>query len=112
MSEQSGYLLVLTACQGSITAKKIANSLVEGGHAACVNMLPKVTSVFRWKGRIEQAEEYILLIKTTSDRYASVEAAIKAQHPYELPEIIAVPISKGYTKYLSWIDEIRSAANR
>ncbi|MCI0401253.1 MAG: divalent-cation tolerance protein CutA [Gammaproteobacteria bacterium] len=109
MDPEPEHLLVLSTCPGSITAKKIAQTLVESGCAACVNILP-AHSIFWWKGRIESADEHVLLIKTRIDRYHEVERTILAQHPYELPEVIAVPIKAGLMGYLSWIDDVLRAS--
>ena len=98
------HLLVLCSCPGSITAKQIANELVAGNLAACVKIVPGVTSVYRWVGKVDTAEEFQLFIKTSADRYPDLESKIKALHPYELPEISAVPIVEGYGEYLNWID--------
>jgi periplasmic divalent cation tolerance protein len=73
--------------------------------AACINILPRMTSIYSWKGKIEEGQEHLLMIKTRAERYAAIEQAIRAQHPYELPEIIATPISHGLPEYLNWIDE-------
>jgi periplasmic divalent cation tolerance protein len=97
-------LLVLTTLPDSTSARTLAASLVEQRLAACVNILAPCSSVYRWQGKIEQAEEVPLLIKTTRDRYAALEAAIRAQHPYQLPELIAVRIEQGLAEYLAWIE--------
>lgn len=104
MSENAKHILVLCTCPGSITAKQIAQDLVEKNLAACVNSFSGVHSYFKWGGKLDEAEEYLLLIKTTTDRYEAVEKLIKSLHPYELPEIIAVPISTGLPDYLAWIE--------
>lgn len=98
-------MLVLSTCPGSITAKKIANELVANNLAACVQIIAGVQSVFRWVGKVDSAEEHLLIIKTSADRYDELEQKIKALHPYELPEIIAVPINIGLADYLTWIDD-------
>lgn len=103
--ENSHYLIVLTTSPGNITAKKIANALVEAGTAACVNILPPMSSVFFWQGRVEQEEEQLLIIKTAASAYQAVENIIKAHHPYEVPEIVAVSIVQGLPAYLAWIDQ-------
>jgi len=103
MSTKPKHLLVLNTCPGSITAKKIANELVADQLAACVQVIPGVQSFFRWVGRVENSEEHLLLIKTTAERYPDVENRIRALHPYELPEIVAVPLSGGLEGYLAWI---------
>ena len=105
MSKKAEPMLVMTTCRGSITAKQIAQDLVANRLAACVNTLSVIHSCFRWGGKVDHAEEILLLIKTTSDCYPKVEEKIKSFHPYELPEIIAVPISAGLDGYLDWIDE-------
>jgi periplasmic divalent cation tolerance protein len=79
--------------------------LVERRLAACVNIAPGLTSVYLWEGRIERAEEHLLLIKTGVSAYDGLEAAIREHHPYELPEIVAVPIERGSRDYLQWITE-------
>lgn len=104
MSEPAKHILVLTTCPGTITAKKIANELVMERLAACVQILPGVQSFFRWVGRVDNSEELLLLIKTTADRYPALESRISSLHPYELPEIITVPISGGLQGYLNWIE--------
>jgi periplasmic divalent cation tolerance protein len=95
-------LLVLTNLPDLAAAEKIADLVVEKRLAACVNILA-CRSVYRWKGAVQHDEEHPLLIKTTADRYAELEAAIRGAHPYELPEIIAVPIERGLTAYLDWV---------
>ena len=99
-----GSLLVLTACPDADCAQRIARALIEQRLAACVNQLPVVVSTYRWDGTIESASEVPLLIKCTRDGYPAVEQAIRALHPYLLPEIIALPIVVGYAPYLRWID--------
>ncbi|MEN3292750.1 MAG: periplasmic divalent cation tolerance protein [Burkholderiales bacterium] len=96
-------LLVLTNVPDAPVATKIARQLVEQRLAACVNVLPQVQSIYRWQGMIEEAGELTLLIKTTQARYTELEAAIKALHPYDVPEIIAMPIIQGLPHYLDWI---------
>ena len=96
-------LLVLTNLPDRAAAERLASSLVEKGLAACVNILAPCLSVYRWKGAMQREEEHPLLIKTTAERYSALEAAIRADHPYELPEIIAVPIERGLPAYLDWI---------
>jgi periplasmic divalent cation tolerance protein len=95
-------LVVLTNLPNREAAEILAEALVEARLAACVNMLA-CRSVYRWKGAVEHADEVPLLIKSTTDRYAALEQAIRAAHPYELPEIIAVPIEHGFGPYLNWI---------
>lgn len=111
-TENSDYLLVMTTTPGSITAKKVANELVEKGVASCVQVLPQMYSVFRWKGRVEHEDEHLLLIKTAASSYSAVEAIIKAQHPYEVPEIVAVPIVGGLAEYLGWISQTAVSSDK
>lgn len=102
-------LLVLTNLPDLATAETLAAALVEGRFAACVNILPPCRSVYRWKGTVETADEIPLLIKTTAARYPALEEAIRTQHPYETPEIIAVPVTHGLPDYLAWVSaETRS----
>jgi periplasmic divalent cation tolerance protein len=96
--------LVITNLPDRDSAAKLAHTLVEKRFAACVNILSPCRSVYRWKGKTEDAEEFPVLIKTTHGRYPELEAAIRAAHPYELPEIIAVPLAGGLPAYLEWVD--------
>jgi len=96
-------LLILTSLPDEASAQALASSLVAGRLAACVNILAPCRSVYRWQGQVESTQEIPLLIKTSGARYAAVEAAIRSGHPYELPEIIAVPIAHGLPEYLSWL---------
>jgi periplasmic divalent cation tolerance protein len=104
-------LLILTNLPDEASARDLATALVSRRLAACVNVLAPCHSVYRWQGAIESAQEVPLLIKTTAARYADLEAAIRAAHPYELPEIIAVPIAHGLPGYLDWaVTETRAEA--
>ena len=96
-------LLILTNLPDADSAQALATRLVSQRLAACVNVLAPCHSVYRWQGAIESAREVPLLIKTTAERYADLVAAIRAAHPYELPEIIAVPITHGLPGYLDWV---------
>ncbi|MDR0736876.1 MAG: divalent-cation tolerance protein CutA [Zoogloeaceae bacterium] len=96
-------LLVITTFPDMKSAERMARALVEQGLAACVNVLPACRSVYRWQGKVETAAEIPLFIKTTRPRYAALEARIRALHPYELPEIIALPLTVGLPAYLEWI---------
>jgi periplasmic divalent cation tolerance protein len=96
-------LLVLTNLPDQTAAETLARSLVEARLAACVNILAPCRSVYRWQGALETANEVPLLIKTTATCYPALAVAICAQHPYELPEIIAVPITEGLPEYLAWV---------
>jgi periplasmic divalent cation tolerance protein len=97
-------LLVVTNLPDRESAEKLAALLIEQRLAACVNILAPCSSVYRWQGEIQNDEEHPLLIKTAQTRYAELEAAIRGNHPYELPEIIAVPIVQGLPAYLQWVE--------
>jgi periplasmic divalent cation tolerance protein len=105
---QTRYQLILCTCPDKDTAEKIAHWLVNDKLAACVNILPGITSVYLWREKIESAQEHLLLIKASKTAYQAIETAIKKQHPYELPEILAVPIENGLPEYLHWIDSCHS----
>jgi periplasmic divalent cation tolerance protein len=97
------YIQVTTTTETKEQAQIIAQHLVETKLAACVQVVGPITSIYRWKGKVENAQEWLCLIKTQNDLYNKVEAAIKKLHPYETPEIIAVPIINGSKEYLSWL---------
>ncbi len=96
-------IIVLTNAPDRVVARRIADALIERRLAACVNLLAECTSVYRWKGAVETATEVPLLIKTRSEMYDDVEAAIRSLHPYELPEIIAVSVERGSASFLDWV---------
>jgi periplasmic divalent cation tolerance protein len=96
-------LLVMTNVPDQISAETLAAALVEERLAACVTILRPSRSIYRWRGSVESADEVPLLIKTTEARYASLEEAIRSRHPYETPEIIALPIVRGLPDYLAWV---------
>jgi periplasmic divalent cation tolerance protein len=96
-------LLVFTNLPDAATAERLAERLINERLAACVNVLPPCRSVYRWQGAIEHADEVPLLIKTTDERYPALEALIRAAHPYDLPEILAIPVAQGLPDYLSWV---------
>jgi len=96
-------LLVFTNLPDRPAAERLADALIEKRVAACVNILAPCRSVYRWKNGLQHDEEHPLLIKTTAEQYPALEAAIRAGHPYELPEIIAVPVERGLPAYLDWV---------
>jgi periplasmic divalent cation tolerance protein len=100
---QSTKLLVLTNLPDRAAAERIAELLIGQRLAACVNILAPCRSVYRWKGAVQHDEEHPMLIKTTAERYGALEQALRGAHPYELPEIIAVPIERGLPAYLDWV---------
>ena len=97
-------LIVLTNLPDRAAAQRIADLVIEKRLAACVNILAPCRSVYRWKGAVQHDEEHPLLIKTTRERYAALEQAIRGAHPYELPEIVAVPVEHGLAEYLGWVE--------
>jgi periplasmic divalent cation tolerance protein len=97
-------IVVLTSMPDRDAALKLARELVAKRLAACVNVLAGCTSVYRWKGEVEEAGEVPVLIKTRAGRYDEVETAIRRLHPYELPEIVAVPVTRGLDEYLEWVN--------
>jgi periplasmic divalent cation tolerance protein len=101
----SDVLVVMTNAPDMDVARKIAADLLEKKLAACVNIVSGCESHYVWKGKLEQASEVQLQIKTTVSRYAEIEASVRALHPYELPEIIAVTVSRGSHDYLAWVAE-------
>ena len=103
-------LLVLTNLPDKDAAMTLARAVIDARVAACVNVLAGATSVYRWQGAVETAEEIPVLIKTTRERYAALEAVIRGAHPYELPEIIAVPLAQGLPAYLQWVADETTVA--
>jgi periplasmic divalent cation tolerance protein len=96
-------LLVITNLPDRAAAERLAERLVGERLAACVNILAPCRSVYRWKDALQHDEEHPMLIKTTAERYPALERALREGHPYELPEIIAVPIDRGLPAYLDWV---------
>jgi periplasmic divalent cation tolerance protein len=96
--------LVISNLPDRASAEKLAHALIDKRLAACVNILSPCRSVYRWEGKIEDAEEFPVLIKTTRERYPALEAAIRAGHPYTVPEIIAIPLAGGLPAYLDWVE--------
>ena len=102
---ESDTLVVFTNLPDRDAALKLARGLVERRLAACVNVLNGCTSVYRWRGAVEEAQEVPVLIKARGARYEELEAAIRELHPYELPEVVAVPVVRGLPEYLDWVAE-------
>ncbi len=99
-------IVVLVTCGSAKEARKIARAVVEQRMAACTNIVTSpVESVYRWKGRVESAKEFLLIIKTTQSRFAKLKVEVKRLHSYDVPEIIALPIAAGGIDYLNWISE-------
>lgn len=97
--------IVLTTTGSEDEARKIARHLVENRLAACVNLIPRVESIYRWQGKVESAAEWLLLIKTTVDRFPAVRDALGELHSYEVPECVVLPIEDGSETYLQWLGE-------
>lgn len=104
-SASSDILILLTTCPDAETGQKIATALVTEALAACVNQIPGVRSTYWWQDQVQTDEEIQLVIKTTTAKLATVEARIKALHPYAVPELIAVPVVGGSSEYLEWVRE-------
>ncbi len=98
-------LITLCTCPSQTVAEEIASTLVEQGVAACINIIPAITSIYKWQGRLEKEGEALMLIKTDRSRYSDLEQALTTLHPYELPEIIAVPVEQGLAGYLNWVTQ-------
>lgn len=96
-------LIVLTTLPDQDTARQLARQLIESRLAACVNILAPCTSIYRWNAAVQEEAETPLLIKTTAERYAALEAFLTEHHPYQLPEIIALPVAQGLAGYLAWV---------
>jgi len=97
--------IVLTTAGSEEEARKIARCLVDQGLAACVNIVPRVESIYRWKGKIESAQEWLLIIKTTAERFPAVRDAIRELHSFDLPECIAFSVEDGSSPYLQWLED-------
>lgn len=96
-------IVVLSTCGSAAEAERLARRLVESRAAACVNIVAPVKSVYRWKGVVEQAEEWLLLVKTSRGNFDAVRAELEAAHSYELPEVLALPVVAGSPNYLAWL---------
>ena len=102
-------IVVLTTCDSEEQAAVLARALVDQHLAACVNILPRVRSVYRWKDKIEDSAEVLLVIKSRRDLFPAVRASIEKLHTYEVPELIALPVVEGSEPYLAWLDRELSA---
>lgn len=98
-------LLAFSTVATAADAERIASVLVERGLAACVNVVPGLVSIYRWKGAVERELEVLLVIKTRAERFEALREALVSLHPYEVPELIAVPVAAGHPPYLAWLDE-------
>lgn len=86
-------------------AEWIGREVVDRGLAACVNILPPMTSIYRWRGEVEKAEEVLMLLKTTPERFDALREAIVALHTYDVPEVVAIPVAEAHAPYLAWLQE-------
>lgn len=100
---RSPVIVVLVTCPTQAAARRVASRLIEARLAACVNLVPRIESTFRWKGKIERCRETLLLIKTTVKLFGRLKRAILTLHPYEVPEVIALPLAAGHQPYLAWV---------
>lgn len=106
-------VVVLVTCESAKQARRIARALVDARLAACGNVLEApVRSIYRWKGKVESAREYLLMMKTSRRRFAALRDTVKRLHSYDVPEIIALPIEAGSAEYLRWIDACIAASGR
>lgn len=97
--------VVLTTCPDAVTARRIARTLVEERLAACGNVVPGLTSIYRWQGAVETADECLLILKTREDRIPALAARLGALHPYDVPEVLALPVADGTGPYVAWVRE-------
>jgi len=98
-------IVIFTTCPNEAAASRMARDLVESGLAACVSRVGPVQSTYRWQGAVQDEPEVLLVIKTVTARYPELEMRLKSLHPYEVPEIIALPVAAGSADYLSWLQE-------
>jgi periplasmic divalent cation tolerance protein len=106
-------IVVLVTCESAKQARKIARALVDRRLAACGNVIDApVRSIFRWKGKVESAKEFLLILKSSRRRFTAIDAAVRQLHSYDVPEIIALPVTEGSRGYLDWIAESVAPAKR
>ena len=105
-SRTEKYAVVLTTTPSMEVARALSHKLVQANFAACVNIIPQTTSVYKWKNKVEEEIEVLLVVKTKSELISDVIKFVKDNHPYEVPEVIILGIKDGYEKYLGWIDEV------
>lgn len=100
-----GHIIIFITVAGAAEARRLAQALVNSKQVACVNIVPEVNSLYWWQGKVTEDEEALLLVKTRAELFPEVLARVKNWHPYQVPEIIALPIVAGSPEYLNWIDE-------
>ena len=103
MAEGTGVVVALSTAPDAEVAARVARALVEGGAVACVNLVPGVRSIYRWQGAVRDDAEVLLVIKTTAEGAARAEAALRAAHPYAVPEWVVLPVEAGFVGYLDWV---------
>lgn len=103
--ERTAVLVVLTTAPDAAVAERLASTLVDEGHAACVNVLAGVTSIYRWEGKTQREAEHLLLVKTTERAFPALRERILQMHPYEVPEVVALAVPDGHEAYLDWVRE-------
>ena len=106
MKKDADYQLLITTCPNIEVANNLAQTLVKNQLAACVNIIPQIQSVYEWEGEVISDTEILLLIKTRRERYVAIEQTLLEQHPYEVPELIVLPIETGLPSYLGWLDNV------
>ncbi|MEO1866986.1 MAG: divalent-cation tolerance protein CutA [Methylococcales bacterium] len=99
----SDFILIYCTCPNKDTAEKLATTIIENELAACANIVPNITSIYRWQGKVITDQEQLLLLKTDQAHYLEIENLILTNHPYDVPEIIATPLQHGQADYLNWI---------
>ena len=99
----SSVCVVLCTCPDSATAESLAHGLVSEQLAACVNIIPEIRSVFRWEGKVRSESEQLMVIKTTPGKYQALESWLQENHPYDVPEVLMLPVNKGLDSYLAWV---------
>ena len=97
-------IVVLSACGSEEEAARIAGKLIDAHLAACVNLIPKIRSFYRWRGKVEDSTEWMLIVKTSRSRFEALRTVLEAAHSYELPEVLALPVIDGSPAYLAWLD--------
>jgi periplasmic divalent cation tolerance protein len=100
----TGRVVVLCTVGSVDDAERIARAMVEQGHAACVNVVSGVSSFYRWKGEVARDDEWLLVMKTTAAHFEALREAVVKAHPYDVPEVVELPIERGHTPYLEWIE--------
>jgi periplasmic divalent cation tolerance protein len=110
MADTHPILLCYCTCPDETSARQIAEALVAERLAACVNRLPGIASTYRWQGEVTTDSEHLLLIKTTADRFEALRTRLLALHPYDLPELVAVPVEQAHAPYLAWVREATGGA--